>query len=150
MQIEYREGNLLESGMMTIVHGCNSRGVMGSGIAKSIRSKWPEVYDRYKAAYDEVDGPLPLGCVVDSFANDGTRVLNAITQDLYGRDGGVYVDYDAIRLCFKKINAQLGIWISEIGMPQIGAGLGGGDWNKIATIIEQELTSIKPVVYIFR
>ena len=39
-------------------------------------------------------------------------------------------------------------WIAEnhkdkkIGMPKIGAGLGGGDWNIIKEIIEEELNGI--------
>jgi hypothetical protein len=32
-------------------------------------------------------------------------------------------------------------------MPQIGAGLGGGDWRTIEAIIEEEFIEIKPVVY---
>jgi hypothetical protein len=32
-------------------------------------------------------------------------------------------------------------------MPQIGAGLGGGDWQVIEAIIESEMTDIQPVVY---
>jgi O-acetyl-ADP-ribose deacetylase (regulator of RNase III) len=37
--------------------------------------------------------------------------------------------------------------ISEIAMPRIGAGLGGGNWNVIEAIIESELTHVKPYVY---
>jgi O-acetyl-ADP-ribose deacetylase (regulator of RNase III) len=33
-------------------------------------------------------------------------------------------------------------------MPKIGAGLAGGDWDTIAGIIEEELTSVLPVVYV--
>ncbi len=38
--------------------------------------------------------------------------------------------------------------ISIIAMPQIGSGLGGGDWQVIAAIIESRLTRVQPVVYI--
>jgi O-acetyl-ADP-ribose deacetylase (regulator of RNase III) len=37
---------------------------------------------------------------------------------------------------------------THVAMPQIGAGLGGGDWTVIAAIIESELTDVQPVVYI--
>jgi O-acetyl-ADP-ribose deacetylase (regulator of RNase III) len=45
-----------------------------------------------------------------------------------------------------KFNEVYGI--DEIAMPQIGAGLGGGDWNVIAAIIESELKNVKPYVYV--
>jgi O-acetyl-ADP-ribose deacetylase (regulator of RNase III) len=68
-------------------------------------------------------------------------VLNAYTQYKYGRnhaDGdAVPVDYDAITLCMRKINHNFkGM---HIGLPMIGAGLAGGDWEKIKQIIKREL-----------
>ncbi len=33
-------------------------------------------------------------------------------------------------------------------MPMIGAGLGDGNWKAIAAIIESELKTVQPVVYI--
>ena len=35
----------------------------------------------------------------------------------------------------------------HIAMPLIGAGLGGGDWNVISEIIEEESLKFQPVVY---
>jgi hypothetical protein len=32
-------------------------------------------------------------------------------------------------------------------MPMIGAGLGGGDWHRIAAIIQEESQHFQPVVY---
>ena len=31
-----------------ICHQVNCQGVMGSGVAKAIRDKWPQVYEEYK------------------------------------------------------------------------------------------------------
>ena len=48
----------------------------------------------------------------------------------------------------KDINSNLfNAGIYEIGLPLIGAGLGGGNWNIISSIIEEELTKIKPIVF---
>jgi len=46
------------------------------------------------------------------------------------------VDYDAIRLCFRKINHRFKG--KHIGLPMIGAGLAKGDWVVIERIIQQE------------
>ena len=45
--ITYKNGNLLESGCDIICHQVNCQKVMGSGIAKQIREKWPIVYYDY-------------------------------------------------------------------------------------------------------
>ena len=37
----------------------------------------------------------------------------------------------------------------HIGLPQIGAGLAGGDWNRIKNIIQTELTDCKVTVVIY-
>ena len=51
MGIYSKLGNLLESDMDYICHQVNCQGRMASGIAKSIREKWPEVYEAYMNWY---------------------------------------------------------------------------------------------------
>lgn len=68
-------------------------------------------------------------------------VVNAYTQYRYGSlhhpDGDIKpVDYDAITLCMRKINHQFKG--QHIGLPKIGAGLAGGDWNIIKKIFLTE------------
>ena len=50
--VEIVEGNLLESKCNIICHQTNCQKVMGSGIAKQIREKWPKVYEDYKNFID--------------------------------------------------------------------------------------------------
>ncbi len=38
------QGDLLESDCQIIAHGCNAFHTMGSGIARTIRTKYPEAY----------------------------------------------------------------------------------------------------------
>lgn len=144
MQIEYIQGDLLNSGIRHIIHGCNSRGVMGSGVAKAIREKYPMVYTDYWNKYNNVG--LDLGDIIVSVQDDGKVIHNAITQLDYGRDTNrIYVSYWAIAEVFRKINS----WnIKEIALPKIGSGLANGDWNVISAIIENTLTKTKPYVYV--
>ena len=153
MQIEYVKGDLFSTSIKTIVHGCNAQGVMGSGVAKIIREKYPRAYDRYRNEY-ELHQHLKLGSIIavpcrDYEAPDTVRVIvNAITQEFYGRDGKRYVSYDAVAEAMQHINRFFDVYgITEVAMPMIGAGLGGGDWKVISAIIESELKNVKPVVY---
>jgi O-acetyl-ADP-ribose deacetylase (regulator of RNase III) len=46
--IHYVKGNLLDSNCDYICHQVNCQGVMGSGIARQIRERYPVVYLYYK------------------------------------------------------------------------------------------------------
>ena len=160
-------GDLLSLKKGIIVHGCNAQGVMGSGIAKSIKDKWPLVFVDYLKAYSHFPA-LILGSIVPSIAvwrdvtkgeeKSGSRqgspgsyseviVINAITQDFYGRNEKRFVDYDAIRSVFiqtRLFRNQLAAAGNEldINFPLIGAGLGGGDWAVIEPIINEALGDV--------
>ena len=68
-------------------------------------------------------------------------VVNSYTQYNYGRnhsDGESHpLNYAALRLCLNKINHEYKG--KRIGLPKIGCGLAGGDWNRVKDITKQEL-----------
>lgn len=144
-EIIYKRGNLLNASEYIIAHGCNAMGVMGSGVAKGIKQKWPLAYKAYRDHYESRNGLFP-GEVIWAPVQ-GKVIANCITQYKYGRDGRRYTEYEAIRACMQKIDK---FEYDELGlaMPLIGAGLGGGDWDIIAEIIQEEITHVDPVVYI--
>ena len=144
--IHYVTGDLLGATQKVIVHGVNAQGVMGSGVAKVIRAKWPEVFESYSLHYKTFG--LKLGDILPVTTSDDKIVVNAVTQDKFGRDGVQYCDYAAIAQCFDQINARALDWeVTEIVMPKIGAGLGGGDWNIIESIIVKTAKNYTSVVY---
>lgn len=146
MKIEYRKGDLFKTDCKCIVHGCNAQGVMGAGVAKIIRERYPKAYERYRNEY-ELHQHLKLGTLVTVPCEDRI-IINAITQDSYGNNGSRYVSYDAVSECMKRIDRHYELYgTTEVAMPKIGAGLAGGDWNVIAAIIESELKTVKPIVY---
>lgn len=119
------------------VHGCNAQGVMGSGIAASVREIYPGAYDVYRKEF-EARG-LDLGDVIP-FYDPQTQVwvLNGITQNLYGKTGDRFVSYDAVTEVFENILKGHKLPnIKRLFFPLIGAGLGGGNWRIIQTIIEE-------------
>ena len=123
-----------------ILHGCNCWCEMGAGIAKAIRHNFPEAY---RADLETTPGdPGKLGsCSVGSSSVEGGEldVVNAYIQFNYSKqhDDEVLVDYDAVRSCMRWIKKRYSG--RGIGLPKIGAGLAGGDWNRISRIIDEEL-----------
>lgn len=135
------DGDLLSLGAQgefdVIIHGCNCHNMMGAGIAKTIK-------DRFPAAYDADQQTRPgsrdkLGNITTAVVDCGGHeltIVNAYTQYDF-RAGQMNADYDAIRACFRMIKAQFSG--RRIGYPMIGAGLAGGDWEIISKIIDEEL-----------
>ena len=153
MKIIYKKGDLLECEEKIIVHGCNAKGVMGAGVAKEIKRKYPFAFNLYRWHYEN-EG-LKLGQVIIAKCKGDKLIMNAIIQTNYGRENKKYVSYNAIERCMSFINNEIKnnkktyekVWGSAIAMPKIGAGLAGGNWSIIEEIIEKELTEVQSVVY---
>ncbi len=156
--IQKVEGNLLDLKSGILVHGCNCHGVMGGGIARLIRDKWPEVYTAYRQRHAKVG--LSLGDVVtvanrkwhsnkpvarhvhEVTANlpEDVIVVNAMTQFDFGSDPDkVYVDYDAIFAAFGRVRMLARDSGLDVHFPLIGCGLARGKWEDVAPRIEQAL-----------
>jgi O-acetyl-ADP-ribose deacetylase (regulator of RNase III) len=123
---------------------------MGAGLAPQIKKAFP---DAWQADNATITGDImKLGCYTsaDIEINDmgWVKVINAYTQYKYGRnheDGDeMPVDYDAITMAMRKINHNNKG--KSIGVPLIGAGLAGGDWNVIKKIVESELKDMKVTI----
>lgn len=148
MKIQYINGDLFKTQHPVIMHGCNDQGVMGSGVAKTVRDLYPKAYEKYNK-YCENTNDVG-GDVVYVQVKPNLVIANAITQHNYGRDGRRFVNYEWVAQCIKNAD-QLAEFrgIEHIAMPKIGSQLGGGDWNVIAAIIESESKHFTPVVYIY-
>jgi O-acetyl-ADP-ribose deacetylase (regulator of RNase III) len=143
--MRYVKGDLLNGQHKVIVQGCNCLGAFGAGLALQIKKKYPNVYDAYSLRH-RVFG-LNLGEIIPVQTLDGKVIINAITQQNVGSHTR-QVDYNAVEECFIKINNKVEDWeVDEISLPRIGAGLGGGDWNIIESIINKTATNYTPVVY---
>lgn len=143
MKIIYKKGDICDAEERYIAHGCNARGVMGSGVAKALRNRWPKVYESYHRVY--IEQGLEVGAVHITTVQSDKIVCNCITQRYYGHDGERYLSYTGLTNCMRTLNVIIGD--SAIAMPKIGAGLAGGDWEIIKGIIESELKRAQAVVY---
>ena len=122
------------------VHQVNCQGRMGSGIAKSIRAKYPVVYDNYMAKV-QLLGDIQICAVYKDFYETLQHpcVVNFFSQFNYGYDGCRYTSYDAFWECLNRLKNGLQKG-SRIGFPKnIGCGLGGANWNVIEKMIEEVL-----------
>lgn len=59
MQIEYKKGDILESDSQALVNAVNCVGIMGAGLAKQFKTKYPNMYKHYKDSCNK--GYLSIG-----------------------------------------------------------------------------------------
>lgn len=129
------EGDLLKSNCEVIAHQCNSQGVMGSGIALSIKQKFPEAYEADKNFFLP-KGLHRLGYYSMAWSN-GKSIYNLYCQNEYGRDKQ-HTNYDAVEIAFYRMYENLSLWktFPKVGIPyKMGCVRGGGDWPTYSEII---------------
>jgi O-acetyl-ADP-ribose deacetylase (regulator of RNase III) len=141
MTLRLERGDLFDSELPALAHGCNTVGAMGSGIAREFRRRWPAMYDDYRARC--LAGTFKLGDVLPWW-EDPTQplVFNLATQPRPGRTASL----GAIRAAVKEMLgiAELFAHVEAVGMPQIGCGLGGLEWMDVHLVLE-DLSEGHPV-----
>lgn len=159
--IQHKIGDLFESGADVIMHQVNCRGVMGSGVARQVRERFPSTYIAYTymcrmaEGYHLADKLLGQALVrVERMDGREVWVANLFAQLDYGYDGKCYTDYDAFRKSLQYARAELLLFNLKngrsptIAIPyRIGCDRGGGDWDTIRSIIEEELRDYDVAVW---
>jgi O-acetyl-ADP-ribose deacetylase (regulator of RNase III) len=141
-----KQGNVLDVTHGVIVQGCNSHGIMASGLAKEVKARHPGAFKVYvneyvKAINSGLPG-LPLGSFTAFWVTPTKVIVNAITQQDYGREPGhLYVNYEALGEAFVRLSTtnknirNVGLMYG-IHFPLIGCGLANGDWNIVEPLID--------------
>ena len=130
--IKFHKADITKVKTGVIVHGVNCKKVMGAGVAKAIKTKWPVVYDRF------LETPAELGNVRLIRVGGDLMVGNLYSQDEYGREPGArYACPTAIKKGLQYVCDFAWAAGFDVHMPKIGCGLGGLDWDRdVLPIIE--------------
>lgn len=124
-----------------IVHGCNCFHTMGAGIADQISSNFPQALEADKVSlYGDID---KLGRYTIAQANTGF-IINGYTQYRPGQEDQQRL-YASISTLFDNLARDLADG-SKIGIPKLGAGIAGGDWDVIEDLIRIRMTNMRVVV----
>ena len=155
------KGNLIEMALAgefdVIAHGCNCFSLQGAGIAKSMSETFQT--NRFplelkgKGSFDKL-GRIDFKKIgiwrkpIKNFIGHDPSwgygnykelltVVNCYTQ----YKPGANLDYQALILCFKKLNHKFRN--KHLGLPHIGCGIAGGDIDDVRKLIKQYLTDVK-------
>lgn len=135
--VQIVEANIFTTKCEIIAHQVNCQGVMGAGVAKQIRDKYPEANAKYEEFCEScinhpkfMLGKTQFVKATNEKTSESKIIANMFAQLNYGSQCKLYTDYDALRKCLTKLK-EFGPDMS-IAIPYgVGCGLGGGDWNGV-------------------
>lgn len=134
--IKIVEDDILNSKSDIIAHQVNCRNTMNSGVAKALRSAYPQIYISY-SKYCSVYKSKLLGSIQLVKVSEKLMICNMFAQDNYGR-GKQYTNINSFRLCLTKLKKYAEDNNKTISIPyMIGCDRGGADWNEVYSILEE-------------
>jgi O-acetyl-ADP-ribose deacetylase (regulator of RNase III) len=135
--IEYRVGDLFEYERKPIAHGCNTRGLMGAGIAKIVADRYGSVYVDYATAcspHNKSTSRFVPGDAQLCYAAPDRIVFNLATQD----HPGAHAAYHWVERSFARMfELMYVIEEREVAIPRIGCGIGGLKWHGVEEMIKR-------------
>lgn len=144
MSVTYVKGDLLAfTDWNVALHCVNAQGVMGSGIAKALRDRWPAVWEVYEDAHKH--GGLHLGSFTVAEVEPGKRVVNLVGQERYRTDPADktrFANYEAIYSGMEVLRTTMEAAMAEgrgpysLGIPfKLASDRAGGSWAIIDSMI---------------
>ena len=141
MPIRFVSGDLFdnEHAAQAFAHGCNCQGSMEAGVAKTFRSRYPEMYEEYRQRCKAKPRQFNLGDCWLWKASDLPWVFNLGTQEGYWR---ARASYEAIEAALLRMREQADSeGVTSIAIPRIGVGYGAkpdGDGIDAVYFVAQE------------
>lgn len=142
--IEHRVGDLFTFEGQAIAHGCNTKGLMGAGIAKIVADRFPSVYVDYVTVcspYNTSTTRFLPGDAQMCYTTHRDRhehgvetreVFNLATQD----HPGAHAAYHWVERSFARMFELMGmIEETQVAIPRIGCGIGGLKWHGVTEAI---------------
>ena len=141
--ITYVTGDIFDSSAEALVNPVNTVGVMGKGLARQFKERYPGNYLRYKEAC--AVGQVRLGrmLITPAESQTGPRLIVNFPTKQHWKDRSHLYDIragliDLVRVIRKE-------HIRSIAVPALGAGLGGLDWSDVRPLIAASLGQLQSV-----
>lgn len=155
MSLTYKSGCLIEAldtgEVSAIAHSANCFNTMKSGVAKAIVERWPAVAEADQATNKGDPDKLGTLSFTPVFCDDCEirPVFNLYGQFTYGREKGmIYTDLKALGNALHQMKLFLdSLQIKRVGLPKLGAGLGGAKWEDVESYIITELAGLDVTIY---
>jgi len=157
--LHFRKGDLFNTPDPIIVHGCNCEGVMGAGVAKTIKLKYPEAFKKYKEACDS--GEFNPGDILPVVVSSDKIIVNLASQEEFRHswenndrrlaklehiEKGLNEMVRRLEAKYQKTKSKAYL---NVSMPMIGCGLGGLKEEDVIPLIEKVLENSMVTITIY-
>lgn len=139
-----------------IIHVNNNVGAWAAGFAYNLSKRWKQPEERYRewaglnspiqssipGALVNTSGKFQLGEIQLVQVEESLYIINMIAQEGVGFMNGPPIRYGALDNCLEKVKAMSDLYGLNLVGPRFGAGLAGGSWTKIETLINKHIDNI--------
>ena len=140
--LHYVRMNLFDSPAQTLVNAVNTVGVMGKGVAKDFKLRYPEMYKRYREHCKA--GRFQTG-MLWLYKTPNKWVLNFPTKR-HWRSASKLQWIEQGLSKFALTYSDRGV--ESISFPMLGCGNGGLDWQDVQPLMEHYLGKLAIPVYV--
>lgn len=136
-EFERGAGSIFDVDARALVNPVNCVGVMGKGLARAFKEKFPDVFLEYERACRAEEIAPGRVQVVETCAESSAKYVINFPTKRHWRDKSRLEDIRAglVDLAAWMTKNQ----ISSIAIPALGCGLGGLDWKDVRRVIEDTL-----------
>lgn len=119
------KGNIFDSNCLLLVNPVNIMGVMGAGLAKQFKDRFPDNFILYRNFCVQSPEKFKGGDVLFSnFLEKGKLIAHVATKENYMMKSKIEWVEKGISTLFKNIYENTNI-ITSVAIPKLGCGLGG-------------------------
>jgi O-acetyl-ADP-ribose deacetylase (regulator of RNase III) len=142
---EFKRCDLFSLNVEALVNPVNCVGTMGKGLALEFKKRFPLMFNEYARLCGE--GKMKLGEVqiVDSGVEAPAKIILFPTK-YHWNENSLYVPIvEGLQDMKKKCEAE---GIKSVGVPALGCGLGGLQWDTMKGALRRDLLSHSDIRYI--
>lgn len=141
--IDFVKGDLFKSKAEALVNPVNCEGVMGKGLAKEFKDRWPGMYLSYQRAC--MRGELAPGGIL-LYAHSVPKIVFFATKGGWRLPSRIeYIEEGLV-----EMKRQLPTWlVSSVAMPAVGCGLGGLAWREVKERIQKHLSGVETRIEVY-
>ena len=136
---EFKNLSIFDSGTEAIVNPVNCVGVMGAGLAKAFKDRYPLMFLEYKKACNTHSfNPLKPGSLF-IYNHGELKIICFPTKNHFSENSKIeYIDSGLISLsrAIKRLN------IKSISIPMLGCGLGGLKQEDVIPLFYKHLSNV--------
>lgn len=142
--IHWKTGDLFKQKADIYVNPVNCVGVMGKGIAKEFKKRYPNMFLDYKSHCS--CGHLQVGVVIECVDNGQSIFLFPTKVHWKGQSYYMYIERGLKTMCQLLMQPKRNC---SIAIPALGCGNGGLEWEGVKPLIVEYLGDLSNDIYVF-